>query len=405
MTGLGDFRFALVALLALGTFACQEQLTQPGRCPELCPGGSAQGEEAILVALPNQDSLFTGYVQRLAGGSLLVGSGIPTATDTSFGIVKFDPRPDSVTFVNALLPYTIDSIEFDLPLVARDSLFKGLQLALYKLPGNLDTGSVTYANASPSFIPGNLIGSIAVPDTQKSGTLKLILRGASVSQLTFQPADGRQLTLGLAAAGPGRTGLRVGTILSAAAPSFTTYAKPVGATAGTASIKVTPIARFNTYVSKNQVTVAPNLLTLGGAPSSRILIRFPWPALLKDSASIVRATLELVPTQPITGLPNDLGFLGVRAVTTDLGAKSPTLSTLTVNSPLALGPTDTVRVEVVHLVQLWQIRSNPVLPPVLFLALSPEAANFTQPIFGSTRSGAPPRLRINYLRTFPFQSP
>jgi hypothetical protein len=37
----------------------------------------------------------------------------------------------------------------------------------------------------------------------------------------------------------------------------------------------------------------------------------------------------------------------------------------------------------------------------------PEAASFTRPVFGSTRSGtvAGPRLRITYLKPFPFENP
>jgi hypothetical protein len=43
----------------------------------------------------------------------------------------------------------------------------------------------------------------------------------------------------------------------------------------------------------------------------------------------------------------------------------------------------------------------------VFLSLLPEAASFTRPVFGSTRSGTvgAPRLRITYLKPFPFENP
>jgi hypothetical protein len=43
----------------------------------------------------------------------------------------------------------------------------------------------------------------------------------------------------------------------------------------------------------------------------------------------------------------------------------------------------------------------------MFLSLLPEGASFTRPVFGSTRSGTVggPRLRITYLKPFPFENP
>jgi hypothetical protein len=281
---------------------------------------------------------------------------------------------------------------------------KSVQLRLFKLPGSLDTTSVTYAGVSGYFTDANLIATLAVPDTLKNDTVTTVLTGAQLSQLNLQPADEGRLTLGVAVTAPGGgTGVRLGSRLSTLTPEFITYVKPVADNPGTTSFGLAPAVEFNTYVSRNDTPPDPALLAVGGAPASRSLIRFPWPLKLRDSVSLVRATLELTPVTPIAGLPNDAGLLDTRALLVDLGSKSPAYPNLTRNVALPAGADTLIKVEVVQLVQLWQGSGG--RPPALFLAITPEAASFTQGVFGSTRSGTAPRLRITYLSRFPFERP
>jgi len=121
----------------------------------------------------------------------------------------------------------------------------------------------------------------------------------------------------------------------------------------------------------------------------------------------VRATLELIPTAPILGLPTDPSALAARAVLADLGAKSPVTEDtgFIALDTLPPGTSDTVRLDVTSLVRLWQADSE--RPEAVFLSLLPEAGTFMRAEFGSTRTptiGAP-RLRVTYLRPFPFESP
>jgi hypothetical protein len=64
-----------------------------------------------------------------------------------------------------------------------------------------------------------------------------------------------------------------------------------------------------------------------------------------------------------------------------------------------------VRLDMTAIVRRWQTASE--RPEAVFLSLFPEGASFTRPVFGSTRSGTvgAPRLRITYLRPFPFENP
>jgi hypothetical protein len=136
-------------------------------------------------------------------------------------------------------------------------------------------------------------------------------------------------------------------------------------------------------------------------------LRFDLPEEVEDSGSIVRATLELIPSMPILGLGTDPAVLRSRAVLADLGAKSPVSenAVLIASDTVSPGTADTVRLDVTRLVQAWQSSSEP--PEAMFLSLEPEAATFMRAVFGSTRRpdvGAP-RLRVNYQRTFPFENP
>jgi hypothetical protein len=164
---------------------------------------------------------------------------------------------------------------------------------------------------------------------------------------------------------------------------------------------------FNTFVTREPLVPTDSLLTVGGEPSSRALIRFGLSDAFLDSATVVRATLELLPARPILGLPTDPTLLDTRLVLGDIGAKSPVTvdPTFIQFDTLPAVQTDTVRVEVTRMVQAWQ--ASRARPQSVFLTLRPEAASFTRAVFGSTRSpsiGAP-RLRITYQRSFPFETP
>jgi hypothetical protein len=388
-------------MLTAGLAACSEHLTQPGQCPELCPGGTPQGQEEILTALPGQDSTFTGYTERSTGSVMLVASGIPTAADTSYGVIKFIPRSDSIMFRDTLRAYTVDSVRITLLQVAHDTAARNVQVQLYRLPSNLDTTGLSYAGVSPFFTPANLIAQAQLPDTASADTLHFLVQGTSLANVTLQPADGGVLAIGVAIMGNVPTGGRVGNAGSVLPPEFTTYVTPIATP--TQAEPINALTRFAGYVSRQTAVVDPAFLTVGGVPSSRVLIRFPWSARLRDSVTIVRATLELVPSQPVAGLPNDPGTLNVRGLATDFGAKSPV-------EPLSLGvlslpanTTDTVRVEIASVVQFWQI--GLLRPPAVFLSVTPEVETFTRAVFGSSRSGAPPRIRLNYLPRFPFSRP
>jgi hypothetical protein len=397
------------ALLAVITIAgCQERLTAPADCPGLCPGGQPQVSDEVFTAVGGADSSFVGYVLPHQATALLVSNGLQGFEER--GLVRFLPRNDSVSVRDTLRAYTIDSVALSFTVLARDTNLTGLQLLLYRLTPSFDS-STTFAAVAPAFVPESLIATVAVPDSLI--VVRAVFQGADLSRVEIPAADSGRLALGIRLAAPTATGLRLGTLASGSSPLFITYATLDIPDTGTAKLRTLPLGpSFNTYVSEIPQVVDSTLLAVGGAPSARTLLRFNLPSRIRDSATIIRATLELTPVAPITGLPTDPASLLSRAVLADAGAKSPVSPTVGLlgqlpppADTLEIGST-TVSLEVVRLVELWLGRTT--RPSALMLSLTPEAASFTRPVFYSTRAADPafrPRLRISYLLSFPFETP
>lgn len=397
---------ALAPSLALSlalSLACQERLTQPGDCPELCPGGTPQVIEEVLQALPGLDSTFTGYVERDFSPTLLASAGVPAPIDTARAILIFGPVPDSTTVRDTLRAYVVDSVLLELGMRARDTAVDGLQFDLYRLPGNLDTTAIDYASTTPFFTPSGLIGTISVPDSLRGGTVQGILRGPDVARVALAPTDNDRLAIGVLPRAASATGARLGAA-DLVPGTFQLFITPVAP--NVVGQQLEPRLEFDSYVTNYSTVVDPNLLSVGGTPSGRSFIRFAFPPHLRDSAAIVRATLELVPALPVRGLPNDPGSIEARGVPADVGAKSPQTDDRQIAPAFVLaaaGSSAPVELEVARFVRLWQ---GPLgLPPTLSVRVSPEAATFTEAQFGSSRAGVAPRLRIEYLRAFPFERP
>ena len=387
---------------------CQEKLTAPGDCPALCPGGAPQVLDEVLSPIPGTDSSFSGYVQPYMSAALLVSNGLLGYEERA--IVRFPPRNDSVSVRDTLRGYTIDSVAFDLTIVARDTTRPGLQVQLYRLPPLMDS-TTSYSQVDPAFVPENLVATIAVPDTLKTGGIRTVLQGSDLARVAIAPADGGVLALGVRIDAPAPTGIRLGAAASGSGGVFLTYATLDVPDTGTAKLTTFPLTpTFNSSLPAVQQTEDPALLVVGGAPAARTLLRFELPPRIRDSATIVRATLELTPVAPIPGLPTDPARLRARAVLADLGAKSPVQSQFGVAADtVEAGTGDVVGIEIVRLMQqLWLSTSTGPTALVLSLAPELEAASFSRLVFYSTRAvdpGVRPRLRVSYLLSFPFENP
>jgi hypothetical protein len=404
----------VVATITVMT-ACQERLTSPAECPALCPGGSAQVFDTVVPAVALRDSSFpafadraSGYLARGQGTALLLSNGFAVSEDRA--VYRFAPRGDSITVRDTLRSYSVDSVRLSFTIVARDTLVDGLKVYMYRLPSSVDS-TATFVAIDPLLVDANLIDSIIVPDSVNTGAIRTVLRGTAVDRVALAPGGDSVLAIGLRMAADAPTGIRLGSLASSSAATFTSFVTvDVPDTGLVRNQTLTRATAFNTFVTQNPVEPVDSLLTVGSEPSSRALIRFGLTDAFLDSTTIVRATLELTPVRPIVGLPTDRAALQALAVIGDLGAKSPLTTDVNFirQDTLPTVQSDTVRINVTRFVQLWQgTRSR---PQSIFLRMVPEAATFTRAVFFSTRSHAgttpvAPRLRITYQRSFPFENP
>lgn len=392
-------------LAAVALSGCQEKLTAPADCPALCPGGQPQVYDEVFIATTGADSSYRGYVQPHQAGALLASNGLLGFEERA--LIRFLARADSVSVRDTLRGYTIDSVAFSFTVAARDTTVEGLQLLLYRIAPTFDSAT-TFAGVAPAFIPDSLVATVNVPDTLNTGVVRTIFQGADLARVQIAAADDGKLALGVGIAAPRPTGVRLGALAGGTGALFTTYVTLDVPDTGTAKLRTIPLGTvFNTYVSEVPEVSDSTLLAVGGAPSARSLLRFDLPARIRDSATIVRATLELTPVAPITGLPFDPARLLARGVLADVGAKSPVSTSIgrVPEDTLEIGAT-TVGIEAVRLVELWLGSSS--RPSALMLSLTPEAASFSRPVFYSTRAADPalrPRLRLSYLLSFPFETP
>ena len=395
-------RFALGAFLLVAGAACRDELTTPADCPSLCPGGQPQVVDTVLTATLGGDTSHVGYLAAGLGPSLRISNGLPVSEDRA--LTLFLPRPDSITVSGEPRVITrLDSAIIGLTLQKRDTMVTGLKLFVYRLNTALDT-LTTFADVEPQMVPANLIDSIVVADSVKSGLLRFTVTGADTTKISADTAGRFAIGVKIAANAP--TGIRIASIAAAGSPSVTHFVHVEIPDTNLAKQTFTRFPQFTTFVSQTPPPFNVDLLNVGGAPSARALVRFSLPSRLRDSVTILRATLELTPNTTILGLPNDQALLQAFGVIGDLGAKSPVITSGSTIGFLEVenGTSDTLAIDVTRLVRAWQGENG--IPQLVFLALAPEAASFTQAVFRSTRSGAgAPRLRITYFQQFPFEVP
>ncbi len=394
---------AFLAVVAVVSGACSEKLLTPANCPELCPGGQIVVYDTVLTPIAGADSSFSGYVAANQSTGFLVSNNLPAAD--ARGFVRFVRRSDTVFVQDTARTYTIDSVKISLTLDARDTLQGGIFLLLYKLPPTVDSNA-TFSELTAAFTPEAFLDTVEVPDTLLTGKLSALFSGETLARVALAPGDSGVLRLGVALTAPAATGVRMLTLRAGSgAPTFQTFVHASVTDTTLQPQTITRIPSYNSYVTAAPFPgPTPTTLVVGGAPSARALMRFPWPSVLKDTAEIIRATLELVPVAPIEGLANVNSSMVVQGILVDLGAKSPTIADPTAITTLKVPTSLPQSFEVLKIVKLWQGSAG--RPPALFALLSPEGSSFSVPVFGSTANPTyQPRLRIEYVRPYQFALP
>jgi hypothetical protein len=192
-----------------------------------------------------------------------------------------------------------------------------------------------------------------------------------------------------------QTGVRLGSINSSFGPSLITWGKISIADTSKVRQTTTHFADQSNYVIETP-PVPSDRIWLGGKSGSRSILRFTVPAYLRDSASVLRATLELTPGIALRGLHGDSPSLEIRGVLADLGAKSPALAGVTAAVGVPTGRTEVLEIDVREVVATW-FGPTPTPPTSLLMGILPEGSTFSRPEFLTSRApSGSPRLRITY---------
>lgn len=384
-----------VLLAGIGWLAaCQEQLAVPSSCPDLCPGSGLIIRDTTIEAAPGLDSSFTGYISVNSVPALLISNGLPAGDARAWAV--FGRLPDSLFVVGVRYKYTIDSMLFRLPLIARDTSVKGLQVIVHRIP--LVDSTVTLEQLRSYLTPESAVDSVAVPDTLATGDIRLTIRPAGWPRLLPDETDTTRFAVAFSIRAPRPTGLRLGSRAAGDGPTYLTYVQVPTTDTTLRKQTITIPADTSNYVIEPPPLSGGDNLFMGGRVGSRTVLRFRLPKTLTDSSTVVRATLELTPAIPVPGLPNDPATIQVLAALVDVGAKSPAFSGAVGSARLEAGATGVQQIEVLGPVGTWFGPNG--LKTTLLLGLAPEGGTFSRPEFFSTRSPTGrPRLRLTYAQS------
>jgi hypothetical protein len=379
----------------LGVLAgCQERLALPSTCPDLCPGSGLIIRDTVIEATAGLDSTFTGYIGVNQVPALLVSNGLPAGNARAWAV--FGKLPDSLFVVGVRYAYTIDSMLFRLPLIARDTAVKGLQIIVHRIP--LLDSTVTLAELDQYLTPETAVDSVAVSDTLVTGDVRVMIRPERWPRLLPDESDTTRFAVGFRISAAAPTGVRFGSTYAGDGPVYLTYAQVPTTDTTLRKQTITITADSSNYVINQPPPAGGGNLFMGGRLGSRTILRFRLPKALTDSATVVRATLELTPAVPVPGLPRDDATIQVLAALVDVGAKSPAYSGAVGSMPIKTGATEVQKIEVLGPVGTWFGPNG--LTTTLLLGLAPEGGSFSMPQFFSSRAATGrPRLRITYAQS------
>ena len=411
-------RLALVGAVLLAA-ACVERLTAPGHCPDFCPSGQITVVDTLLTTSINRDSSYRGYVVSYQSPVMLAAF-LSDTTGTLDGrpIFRFNgfgPRLP-VSSVDTGQIRGADSARLQLYIVRRDTATHNLRLQFYRLPTTIDT-TTTFDSLAGQFTdtvkivnidallaqPGQkdpLTGDSVVVDTVNHRWLLSLKFDAAAARYDGTSDSGAVAygiriaadTLASIAFGKGSVGPVLQWYLRVDSLGMPVARKP--------GILGTTLANF---VFAPAPAPLDSTLAVGGVPSARSLLRVAFPKFIRDSSQIIRGTLFLVPAVAARGAPADSFVMEARTVLADFGRKSPIDARL--DDPIVIHPgaTDTIKIEVTSMLQLWA--ADTTHPTVFLLRSRAEAQYFGEIRFYPSKAALRPTLQITYVKQFPFGVP
>jgi hypothetical protein len=366
-------------------------------CPDFCPDVRISIRDSVFPASIVRDSSYRGYVAPYSAPTLQVSNG---GTVESRGVFRFSAFQEELQVGSSASQtgpvVATDSFRLNVTLARRTDEGQVLELAVFRLPADVDTAA-SFGDLDPFFQDSTAIGILAIADTVDDGQVSAILPGDAFPTLE---ADSFRVGIGFALRSAVGFADFVTINADPSSGSLTRYAQVDSADGELAARTDEVTLSMDNFVFPALAPLGAAQLTVGGAPAARAFLRSALPAYVVDSSNVLRATLIMVPSEPVSGAPGDTVFLIAKALATDVGPKSPvieidvdTLSLGTADVPV--GSTDTVRIDITHIVRSWT--QNPDRPRSLALVAQTEAASAAEFRFHSSESAsAVPVLQVTY---------
>ena len=285
----------------------------------------------------------------------------------------------------------------------------GIALLLYKLPPTVDS-TATFAELTAAFTPetvprhGGSARYAAAP-----AALRRSSPARRLARVALTPADSGVLRMGVALTAPAAD-WRSDTHAAGGhrwpdLPDVRACGRD-GHGAAAADHHARPQLQHATSLQVPFPGPTPTTLVVGGAPSARALMRFPWPIGPQGHGRDHPRDARTGPGGADRGARERQFDPGGAGVLVDLGAKSPLIPDVDGHHCL-LGAHQRCRmsIEVLRIVKLWQGAGWPARRRCSRCS-RPEASSFSVPVFGSTANPTyQPRLRIEYVRPYQFALP
>ena len=401
-----------IVALGVGQLGCDQKITAPGVCPQFCPSSGIAVQETLLTEVVLSDTSYSGYLDGFEGITVHVAGG---GTGVSYGVFRFEKFGNKMPFDNNInVPIDsgggrMDSLRLEVKLSDWDANVPGAELVLHRLPVSVGQNS-TFAELLPFFSDSTVIGSVALPDTVLpdsviTDTLSIVFLPSDVPNFV---ADSFEIAVGLSVRAPSQAHTRLFAWESDRGPVMRRFATIVNYDSAGAFVERNDnrVAKFDTHIFPDFAGPGqPQTLEIGGDPVSRAFLKMTLPDVILDSSQVISATLLLVPTEPLAGIPTDTINFVAGALGADFGAKSPLLfspNDLALSAtPLAVGSSDTLALNVTNVIALWQSNSNRVRS--MAIVMQREGGSVGVLRVGSvTHPTLKPTLRLIYVPPFEF---
>jgi len=393
--------------LFVAVWACTDRISAPGKCPDLCPADSAILADTVLLAPLSADTSIRGFTS-VSGASILVVSSLDSLQAVAFLTSTelpqtWSPQTDTGTVTLG----SLDSVQVQVYLGARDTSAKNLYILVYRLPASIDT-TIDAAGAAQYFTNAALVDSIPVDDTLTTG---LLTKRVPANLMVPLEADSFRVAVGFGVRASKPTAVLLessnGTTFPPKLFYFARGAPPRSSDSLVRTFELDP--EFDTYlVSPAAADPSPGSIVVGNQPAARALLHVQVPSYIIDSSTVIRGRLVLHLTRPVTGVPGQQVTIEAAPVLRYFGGKSLLVPDTTTYGygTATVGDSVTVTLEIAPVLRLWKGTSPDSLPRVIELRASGEYFNLSELTAAGSSAGAlGPQLSLTIVRPFRFGVP